>query len=115
MAVTLSHRTVSVAVAWEKLKGSNDAIEGDMSVQLSDANAPNSAASAAVAVIPAADFASKSASSLVSPLPSVVSSQTELIKRTLRSANAHVGAHAHDIAPSLQSFCYPAGSLDSER
>ena len=85
------HRTslssASVAVTWEKLKGHNDAGEAVKSGQWSDQSVSKSA-------VPAAPVAEKSssasASSLVSPLPSVVAAQTEFIKQTLRATYAHV-------------------------
>jgi hypothetical protein len=72
-----SDSCVSVAVAWEKLKGNSDAGAGEMSMQ-------DVSRSAAAVALPAA-------SSLESPLPSVVASQTDFIKQTLRANNAHVG------------------------
>lgn len=82
-----SHSSASVAVAWEKLKGHNDAGEAVKSGQWSDQSVSKSAVPAAPV---AENSASASASSLVSPLPSVVAAQTEFIKQTLRATYAHV-------------------------
>ena len=73
---------VSVSVAWEKIKGDNDAgrQEGG-ELWLQEGSAKAAAAKAAAAA---------STPELVSPLPSVVASQVEFIKHTLRAHNAHV-------------------------
>jgi hypothetical protein len=76
-------------VAWEKIKGDNDAGRqegGELWLQEGSAKA--------AAIKAAADAASTpehhTSNSLVSPLPSVVASQVEFIKHTLRAQNAHV-------------------------
>ena len=75
---------VSVSVAWEKIKGDNDAGRqegGELWLQEGSAKAAAAKAAAAAAA---------STPELVSPLPSVVASQVEFIKHTLRAQNAHV-------------------------
>lgn len=77
-------------MAWEKIKGDNDAGKqegGELWLQEGSAKAAAVKAAAAAA---ASTPEHHTSNSLVSPLPSVVASQVEFIKHTLRAHNAHV-------------------------
>jgi predicted Zn-ribbon and HTH transcriptional regulator len=83
-----SHFVVSVAVAWEKLKGNSDADTDKGGMPSADERTTHFTAPAAAAAAPST--IARSSSSLVSPLDSVVASQIEFMKHTLRSHTAHV-------------------------
>jgi hypothetical protein len=77
-----------VAVVWAKLKGHCDADPDKGGVSWPEENKMKHAAAASAGV--GAQVKERSSSSLESPLLSVVASQTEFIKHTLRSQHAHV-------------------------
>ena len=86
-----------MAVVWAKLKGNSDADPGKGDVSWPEEN-KNAAATSAGAV---AEVNERSSSSLESPLVSVVASQTDFIKHTLRSQYAHVCIQKHSFSISL--------------
>jgi hypothetical protein len=93
-----SNFAVSVAVAWEKLKGNSDADSQKRGISSADEQFVFPAASTA-----APSVITGSSSSLASPLDSVVASQIDFIKHTLRSHTAHVFIHSKN---RLTDFLY---------
>ncbi len=89
-----------MAVVWAKLKGNSDADPGKGDVSWPEENkiGKHAAAASAGAV---AEVKERSSSSLESPLVSVVASQTDFIKHTLRSQHAHVCIQKHSFSISL--------------
>lgn len=88
-----------MAVVWAKLKGNSDADPGKGDVSWPEESKTKHAAAVSAGAV--AEVKERSSSSLESPLVSVVASQTDFIKHTLRSQHAHVCIQKHSLSISL--------------